>query len=99
MRGFPLMPFDHSAAAVPVPLPTAVPLTEAVAGTRVRVVAVSGGGGIQRRLIELGLLRGAELAVVGRMGRRGAVIVAAHGTRLVVGVGMAERISVAAIVA
>lgn len=91
------MPLDQSAAAALAPLPAVAPLSEAAAGARVRIVAVTGGGGLQRRLTELGLLRGAELSVIGRMGRKGAVIVAAHGTRLVVGVDMAEAISVAAV--
>ncbi len=91
------MPFDQSAAALLAPPPAAVPLTEVAAGTRVRIVGVSGGGGLERRLTELGLPRGAELAVIGRMGRKGAMIVAAFGTRLVVGADMAEAISVAAL--
>ncbi len=90
------MPFDQAAAALPTSAPP-VPLTEAQVGARVRIVAVAGGGGLERRLTELGLPRGAEVAVIGRMGRRGAVIVAAHGTRLVVGADMAEAISVAAL--
>ena len=91
------MPLDHCAAPVLTAPPAAGPLTEAAAGTRVRIVGVSGGGDQQRRLTELGLLRGAELSVIGRMGRKGAVIVAAHGTRLVVGADMAEAISVVAL--
>ena len=87
-------PLEQAAASLSFSAPP-VPLTEAEVGARVRIVGVAGGGGLERRLTELGLPRGAEVAVIGRMGRRGAVIVAAHGTRLVVGPDMAEAISVA----
>ncbi|MDA8230272.1 MAG: FeoA family protein [Magnetospirillum sp.] len=88
------MPFDRSAVRDRDTAPSSASLASAGVGARVRITGVSGGGGLQRRLTELGLPRGAELVVVGRMGRRGPVIVAAHGTRVVVGSDMAEAIAV-----
>lgn len=71
------------------------PLSLAVPGAHLVVAGVSGGRDLQRRLTEMGLPRGAEFEVVGRMGRHGAVIVSIHGTRLVIGAGMADKIEVA----
>ncbi|HSV29457.1 MAG TPA: FeoA family protein, partial [Candidatus Omnitrophota bacterium] len=66
------MPFDHGHKA-------SHPLTQAKPGQRVRVVAFAAGEGLERRMTELGIARGAVVEMVGRMGRKGAVIVAAHG--------------------
>ncbi|MEW5727260.1 MAG: FeoA family protein [Pseudomonadota bacterium] len=70
-------------------------LSGAATGSRLVVAGVSGGRELQRRLTEMGLPRGAEFEVVGRMGRHGAVIVSIHGTRVVIGAGMADKIQVA----
>ncbi len=75
--------------------PAASALSRAVTGARLVVAGVSGGRDLQRRLTEMGLPRGAEFEVVGRMGRHGAVIVSIHGARVVIGAGMADKIEVA----
>lgn len=74
-------------------------LAEAAAGTRLRVTGIAAdsaaGPGLERRLLELGLPRGAEIQVVKRLGRREApVVVAAFGTRLAIGAPMARAIRV-----
>ncbi len=97
------MPFDQASVRSPVAVLSASPvasvsLAEAKVGTQVRIIGVQAGFGLERRLTELGLPRGAEVAVVGRMGRRGAVIVAAHGSRLVVGADMAKAITTVAVI-
>ena len=48
------------------PLPSLVPLATLAPGTRCRVMAVSGEGGIRRRLLEMGLCTGVEVAVLRR---------------------------------
>ncbi|MBI5163404.1 MAG: ferrous iron transport protein A [Magnetospirillum sp.] len=78
----------HTHATVPKSL------AEAHKGERLLVAAVPAGPAVERRLCEMGLPRGAEVTVVGRMGANGAVIVSAHGTRLVIGAAMAAGIAV-----
>jgi len=77
--------------------PATMSLADAPVGSELRIAAVAPGSGLVRRLTELGLPRGAEVTVAGRMGRKGAVILAAHGTRLVIGADMAAAITVAPI--
>ena len=79
--------------------PDVFPLSEATPGARLRVSGVSAsteaGEGLERRLLELGLPRGAELHVVKRLGRRNApLVVASFGTRLAIGAPMARAIQV-----
>lgn len=89
------MPFDQPVARSPV---TTHSLADASVGSEVRIASVAAGSGLVRRLTELGLPRGAEVTVVGRMGRRGAMILSAHGTRLVIGHDMAAAITVSSVV-
>ena len=86
------MPLDHS-----VQHHVAQSLADAPVGALLRIAGVAAGSGLVRRLTELGLPRGAEVTVVGRMGRGGAMILAAHGTRLVIGSDMAAAITVSPI--
>lgn len=66
------------------------PLSQAQEGERVRVVALHGGEGLARRMIEMGLNVGSELSVRQRQG--GAVVVSRGGTRFALGVGMAHKL-------
>lgn len=69
-------------------------LADAASGTRVRITATADGH-LERRLLELGLPRGSEVTVVRRLGRRNApLVVAAFGTRVAIGAGMARDIQV-----
>ena len=69
------------------------PLTAIASGGKAKVVALLGGRGFQNRMVSMGLKVGCEIEVLHR-GSRGPVLVAAGGTRLALGHGMAERILV-----
>lgn len=69
------------------------PLIQAGNGEQVEIVAVHGGGGVQRRLYDLGLVVGRELEVVARQ-PGGPVLVALSGARIAVGFGMAAKVKV-----
>lgn len=69
------------------------PLSMASAGQHVRVAALMGGTGLDRRLTEMGLNVGAELVVRQREG--GGVVVMRGETRFALGGGMAHKIMVA----
>jgi Fe2+ transport system protein FeoA len=76
------------------------PLADAASGSRLRVTGIAAETGLERRLLELGLPRGAEIEVVKRLGRRNApVVVAAFGARLAIGAAMARDIRVAPLAA
>jgi ferrous iron transport protein A len=72
------------------------PLTMAEEGEQVRVVALMGGAGLDRRLAEMGLNPGTELSV--RQRRGGGMVVSRGETRLGLGFGMAHKIMVAKLV-
>ncbi len=69
------------------------PLMMADEGLRVRVVALKGGAGLDRRMTEMGLNVGAELVVRQRQG--GGMVVMRGETRFTLGGGMAHKIMVA----
>lgn len=62
-------------------------------GARVRVVALMGGAGLDKRMTEMGLNIGAELVVRQRQG--GGLVVMRGETRFALGGGMAHKIMVA----
>ena len=72
---------------------TCFPLMMADEGLRVRVVALKGGAGLDRRMTEMGLNVGAELVVRQRQG--GGMVVMRGETRFALGGGMAHKIMVA----
>ena len=74
---------------------TSFPLMMVDEGMRVRVVALRGGAGLDKRMTEMGLNIGAELVVVLRQG--GGLVVMRGETRFALGGGMAHRIMVAPI--
>ncbi|ACX51782.1 FeoA family protein [Ammonifex degensii KC4] len=70
------------------------PLTASLPGSRVRILQVLGGRGMQQRLWHMGLRPGTELRVIANAGG-GPVLVAANGgARFGLGWGMAQRILV-----
>jgi len=69
------------------------PLSMADEGCHVLVLALRGGSGLDRRLIEMGLNVGAKLLVCQREG--GGVVVMRGETRFALGGGMAHKIMVA----
>ncbi len=64
-------------------------------GTKATVVRLAGGRALQNRLVSMGLTVGSDVEVV-RSGRAsgGPTLVAAGGTRLAIGRGMADKIEV-----
>ena len=68
------------------------PLMMADEGARVRLVALNGGAGLDRRMTEMGLNVGAELVVRQRQG--GGLVVMRGETRFALGGGMAHKIMV-----
>jgi len=71
----------------------AFPLSMAEEGVQVRVIALHGGAGLDKRLTEMGLNVGGELTVVQRQGG-GGLVVARGETRFALGGGMAHKILV-----
>lgn len=76
--------------------PNAYPLALAELGARVRVVAVRGSVGFAKRVADIGLNTGCEVAVRQREGG-GALVVARGASRFALGAGMAHNIMVAPI--
>ncbi len=68
------------------------PLGMADAGARVRIVALRGGAGLDKRMTEMGLNVGCELTVRQRQG--GGVVVSRDETRFALGGGMAQKVMV-----
>jgi ferrous iron transport protein A len=71
----------------------ACPLSLTEEGARVRVVALRGGVGVDRRMTELGLNVGSELTVRQRQGR-GGLVVSRGESRLALGMGLAHKVLV-----
>ena len=90
-------PGNHPQPAAEGPTSTAThfPLTMAGEGARVRVVALMGGAGLDRRMTQMGINIGAELRVILREG--GGLVVMRGETRFALGGGMSHRIMVAPI--
>lgn len=64
-------------------------------GERVRVVALLGGAGLDKRMTQMGLNVGAELTVVLRQG--GGLVVQRGESRFALGGGMAHKVMVSAV--
>jgi ferrous iron transport protein A len=69
-----------------------IPLMMADEGARVRVVALTGGASLDKRMTQMGLNVGAELIVSLRQG--GGLVVMRGETRFALGGGMAHKIMV-----
>ena len=69
------------------------PLMMSNEGDRVRVVALMGGAGLDKRMTQMGLNVGAELTVVLRQG--GGLVVQRGESRFALGGGMAHKVMVA----
>lgn len=72
---------------------SAMPLAMTIPGTKVRIISLAGGRGLQERLISMGLSVGSEINVV-KKGMPGPFLIAAGETRLAIGAGMAHKIMV-----
>ena len=67
-----------------------IPLTRALPGQTVKLVAIDAGHRLRHRLTELGLIPGVELRVVQDEG--GPLLLAVYDSRLALGRGMAEKV-------
>jgi Fe2+ transport system protein FeoA len=73
--------------------PRSFPLVQAGDGEQVKIVAIRGGGNVQRRLSDLGLTPGKRVTVVaGQLG--GPILVAIDASRVAIGFGMALKVHV-----
>lgn len=72
----------------------AFPLILAAAGERVRIVAVGGGRGIDRKLSDLGLTVGSEVTTLSR-DPAGPMVIARDDVRIALAGGIAHRVLVA----
>lgn len=70
-----------------------IPLSGVKPGRTVKLVSIEGGCSLQSRLASLGLIPGALIEVVRNTGN-GPFVVAVKGSRLVLGRGMAQQITV-----
>jgi len=70
-----------------------MPLAMASPGEVVQVVDIRAGGGLTKRLVDMGLLPGVNIRVISSQ-RPGPVVVEVKGTRLALGYGMAQKILV-----
>jgi ferrous iron transport protein A len=71
------------------------PLTLAGIGERLRIVTIDAGKGLHRRLGDLGLPLGSEIAVVQRQG--GGIVVSRDSARVALGATMVGKVMVARI--
>ncbi len=62
-------------------------------GETVKIASVRAGWSLQRRLADLGLTPGVEVKVISR-GRPGQVVIDIRGSRLALGYGVAQKITV-----
>ena len=69
-----------------------VRLSQAEAGERVIILQHSGGREIERRLLDMGLTRGAEVEVLSQ--NEGPMVISCRGSRLALGKGLSEKIMV-----
>jgi ferrous iron transport protein A len=73
--------------------PAPFPLSMADEGARLRIVALRGGAGLDKRMTEMGLNVGSEVTVRQRQGG-GGLVVSRGETRFALGGGMAHKIMV-----
>ena len=69
-----------------------MPLTMATPGKELTLIDINGGRGIRSKLYSMGLVPGVKLSVVGANG--GPIMIALNDTRLALGRGMAQKITV-----
>lgn len=63
-------------------------------GQRARVIAITGGRGLQRRLQQIGIHPGDTVSLAAQGSFRGPILITINGTRLALGRGVARRIRV-----
>lgn len=70
-----------------------MPLAMACAGQKLCIQSLAGGRGLRQRLTSMGLNVGSQIEII-RQGNPGPVLIVAGGTRLAIGAGMAQKITV-----
>ena len=93
IRGCHLALRKEEAANVQVEVVQPMPLAMASPGEVVQVVNIRAGGGLTRRLADMGLLPGVNIKVISSQ-MPGPVIIDLRGTRLALGYGVAQKILV-----
>lgn len=68
-------------------------MTRVSAGVTVKLVSLSAGWGLQRRLADMGLTPGVAIKIISS-GRPGQVVIEVRGSRIALGRGMAQKILV-----
>jgi len=71
-----------------------IPLSKLTSGKKAKVVEILGGGGLQARLMGLGIYVGREITKISNFALRGPVTVKVGRTTLALGYGMAAKIIV-----
>lgn len=69
-----------------------LPLTDAAVGQPLRLVSISGGRQITHRLVEMGLTPGVPLKLL--QNTRGPLLIAVRDSRIALGRGMAQKLTV-----
>ena len=71
-----------------------VSLAKLKAGDKAQVLGISSGGGLERKLMNMGIYKGKEVAKLSHIGLRGPVVIKVGRTILALGHGIAEKVQV-----
>ncbi len=70
----------------------AVSLAQLKAGNKAKVLDILGGGGLEKKLMNMGVYKGKEVSKLSHIGLRGPVVIKVGRTILALGHGIAEKI-------
>ncbi len=73
---------------------TTFSLTQINEGCSVRVQNINGGEHLKSKLLSMGIIPDQNIVVVKKSGNHGPIVVRLNNTRIIIGHGMAEKISV-----
>ncbi len=73
-----------------------VSLAKLKAGNKAQILGISGGGCLEKRLMNMGIYKGKEVSKLSHIGLKGPVVVKVGRTILALGHGIAEKIQVEA---
>ena len=74
--------------------PTTCSLTDVSEGCSVRVQQINGGEHLKSKLLSMGIIPDQNIVLVKKSGNHGPIVVRLNNTRIIIGHGMAEKISV-----
>jgi len=69
-------------------------LSETNEGSSVRIHRINGGEGLKSKLLSMGIIPEQKVVLVKKSGEHGPVIIRVNNTRIIIGHGMAEKITV-----